>query len=197
MHACPFNMFHNTGNQDIGAVTHRIHLNLLTLQVLIHQNRMILGYPVDNCHKFLNLFVGNGNLHSLSPQHIRRPHQHRIAQTVCNLFSLFRRINRPALRTGNLRFFQNPVKKLPVLCRVHILRLGAENGHTHFHQALGQFYGSLSAELNHRPIGLLNVDNGFHILRRQRLKIKLIRNIKISTYRLRIVIDNDCLITGS
>ena len=25
MHACPFNMFHNTGNQDIRAITYSIH----------------------------------------------------------------------------------------------------------------------------------------------------------------------------
>ncbi len=86
---------------------------------------MVLGNPVDDCHKFLNLLVGNGNLHALAPQHIRRAHQHRIPQAVGHGLRLLRRVHRTACCPGNACLFQYFIKKLPVLSSVHILRFGA------------------------------------------------------------------------
>ena len=51
---------------------------------------MILRIAVDDCHKFFNLFVIQGNLHTLSAKYIGRTYQDRISQTVCNLFRFFR-----------------------------------------------------------------------------------------------------------
>ena len=42
------NMLHDTGNQDVGAVTDGIHLDFLAHDILVNQNRMLLGYLVDN-----------------------------------------------------------------------------------------------------------------------------------------------------
>ena len=195
MDARSLDMLHNAGNQDIRAVTDSIHFNLLPLQILVHQNRMILCNPVDDCHKLLNLLVGNGNLHPLSAKHIGRAHQHGIAQTVGHLLGLFCRIHGSACRSGNLRLLQYPVEQLSVLRSVHIFRLCPQNGHAHLHQTFRQLNGRLPAELNHRPVGMLDIDNGLHILRRQGFKIQLVRYVKIRTYGLRIIIDNNGLIS--
>ena len=86
---------------------------------------MILCNTVDNRHKFLNLFVGNRNLHTLSAKHVGWANQNRIAQTVCHFLSLRSRVDCAACGAGNLGLFQNLVKELPVLGSIHILRLSA------------------------------------------------------------------------
>ncbi len=79
MDAGALNMLHNAGDQNVRAVTNCIHLNLLALQVLIHQNRVILGNAVDDFHELFDFLIGQGNLHALAAQNIGGAHQYRIA----------------------------------------------------------------------------------------------------------------------
>ena len=71
-------MLHNTWDQNILTITYGIHLNLLTHQVFIDQDRMLLMITVNDRHKLYNILVSDSNLHSLSTQHIRRTDQYRI-----------------------------------------------------------------------------------------------------------------------
>ena len=197
MHARPLDVLHDTRDQDICAVADRVHLQLLALQVFVHQNRVILLITVDHRHKLFDLLIGDGDLHPLSAKHIGWTHQHRIAQPVCHLFRLLGSIDRAARRPRDLSLLQNPVKKLPVLRGVHILRLCPKNRHAHLHQALRQLDGRLASKLHHRAVGLLHIDNILYILRGQRLKVELVRNVKIGTHRLRVVVDDNGLIPFS
>ena len=194
MHARALHMLHQAGDQDIGAVADRIHLHLLALQVLIHQNGMVLCNTVDDGHEFLDLCIGDGDLHTLAAQYVGGTHQHGITQTVCHCLGFFRRINGAAAGSGDFTFLQNLVEQLPVLRRVHVFRAGSQNRNAHFHQAFGQLDGGLTAELHHRTVGMLDVHHVLHILRRQRLKIQLIRDIEVRAHSLRIVVDDDRLI---
>ena len=72
------NMLHNTGDQNIGAVADRVNFNFLSLQILVNQNGVILCDPVDDIHEFLNLLIGDGNLHALSAKHVGGSHKNRI-----------------------------------------------------------------------------------------------------------------------
>ena len=194
MHARPLHMLHQAGDQDVGAVVDRVHLHFLSLQVLVHQNGVILCNTVDDGHEFLNLFIGNGDLHALAAKHVGGAHQHGIAQTVCHSFGFLRCINGSAAGTGNFTFLQDLVEQLPVLRRVHVFRAGSQNRNPHFHQAFGQLDGGLAAELHHRSVGMLDVHHVLHILRRQRLKIQLVRDVEVRAHGLRIVVDDDRLI---
>ena len=197
MHARALHMLHQSGDQDIGAVADRVNLHLLALQVLVYQNGMILGDTVDDGHKFLDLCIGDGDLHALAAQHVGGAHQHGITKTVCHSLGFFRCINGSAAGSGDFTFLQNLVKQLSVFRRVHVFRTGSQNRNPHFHQAFGQLDGGLAAELHHRPVGMLDVHHILHILRRQRLKIQLVRDIEVRAHGLRIIIDDDRLITRS
>ena len=94
-------------------------------------------------------------------------------------------------RTWDLALLQNFVKQLPVLCRIHVFCGRAQDRHAHFHQRFCQLDGRLAAELYHCAVGLLQPHDGLHILRRQRLKIQLIRDIKVGAHRFRVIVDND------
>ena len=51
-----------------------------------------------------------------------------------------------------------------------------------------------SRKLHHGPVGSLQPHDGFHVLRGQRLKIQLVRNVEIRADRLRVIVDDDGLI---
>ena len=99
-----------------------------------------------------------------------------------------------ACRSRDLAFFQDLIKELTVLGCIHILCRGTKDRHAHLHEGFGQLDRGLSAELYYCAVRLFNVDDAFHILRGQRLKIQLICDIEVGTYGLRVVVNNNGLI---
>ena len=99
-----------------------------------------------------------------------------------------------SLRSWNSTLFKNLVKKLSVLGSVNVLGTCSENRNSHLHKALGELNRRLSTELDNRSVRLLKLNDILNILRCKRLKVKLVRNIEVRTYSLRVVIYNDCLI---
>ena len=155
---------------------------------------MLLGNLVDDADKLVDVLIVDGNLHALAAQHIGGAHQHRIAELGSCPFGLLGSEHGMARRPGNPALLQNRVEALSVLRRVHVLRRGAQDGNAHLHQGLGELDGGLAAELNHRAVRLLHIHDALHILRGQGLKIQLVRDIKIRTHGLRIIVDDDGLI---
>ncbi len=194
VNSCSLYVLHDPRDQDVRAVAYSVHLQLLALQVLVDEDRVILRDAVDDLHELLDLLVGQRDLHPLSAKHVRRSDKHWISQAVCDRLCLLRRVDRAARRARDLRLFEDPVKQLPVLRGVDVLRLRPEDRHTHLHQALCELDRRLSAKLHHRPVRLLDVDDVLHVLRRERLKVELVRNIKVRAHRLGIVVDDDRLV---
>ena len=197
MHTGTLYVLHDARDQDIFAVADRIHFQLLTHQIFIDQHRMLLRIAVDDRHKLFHFRIGECDLHALPSQYIGRTHQYRIAQTVCHCLGFFRRKYGTAGRTRDLCLFQDAVKELTVFCSIHIFRLGPQDLNAHLHQRFRQFDGRLSAKLYHGTVRLFNIYDILHILRGQRFKIQLVRDVKVSADRLRVVIDDDRLISGS
>ena len=195
VHTGTLDMLHDTRDQDVGPVTDRIHLDLFSLEILVHQNRMILSDPVDDTDKLIDLLVIERDLHTLSAQHIGGTHQDRISYPVCHFLGLLGGKDRASGCSRNMGLLQNLVEELPVLRSVHILRSGSENRHAHLHQRFRQLDGCLSAELYHSSVGLLKANDTLHILIGQRLKVQLVRNIKIRGHRLRVVVHNNGLVS--
>ena len=193
--ACALNVLHNAGNQDIRAIADRIHFNLLSLHVLIYQYRVFLRDLIDNPYECVDILAAHSYLHPLPSQHIGRSYQYRISEPFCGVLRLLRRVDCLPFRAWNPALLQYPVKKLPVLRRVHILRRGSEYGYSHLCQRLRQLDCRLPAELHDCPVRLFQLHDALHILRGQRLKIKLVSNVKIRADRFRIVVYNDCLIS--
>src|SRR5699024_6809083 len=134
VNAGPFDVFHDTRYQDILSVADGVHLDLFSLQIFIHQNRMFLGDPVNDADKLIHILIADGNLHPLAAQHIGRTHQYGITQIVGRLFRLFSSEDCVSLGPWNLTFFQDFIEEFPILCSVHVFRRGSQYLHTHFDQ---------------------------------------------------------------
>ena len=194
MNAGALDMLHDTRDQDVGTVTYGIDLDLLTDNVFVDEDRMILGDLVDDADELVNIVVADVDLHALAAQNVGRSYQNRIAQVVGCLLCLFRGEYSMACRSRDLAFFQDLIKELTVLGCIDILCRGTKDRHAHLHEGFSQLDRGLSAELYYCAVRLFNVDDAFHILRGQRLKIQLICDIEVGTYSLRVVVDDDGLI---
>lgn len=187
-------MLHDAWDQDVCTVTDGVYLDLLTHDIFIYQNRMLLGNLVDNADKFINILIIDGNLHSLSAQYIGGANQNRIPQLMSRLFCLLGCKYRMACWSWDAALLQDGVKALSVLSRIYILGRCSQDRNAHFHQRFCELDSRLAAELNYCSVWLFDINNALHILRCQRLKIQLICNIKVRTYSLRVIVDNDGLI---
>ena len=194
MDTCSLYMFHDTRNQDIFAIAYGIDLNFLALQIFIYQDWMILCDTVNNTNKFIHIVIINCNLHTLSAKYVRRSYQNRISQTVRNFFCFLRCKYSTAGRSWNFTLLKDLIEELSILCCIYVLSRCTKDRHAHLHQRLCQLDRCLSAKLYYCSVRFFKIYNAFYIFRCQRLKIQLVCNIKVCTYRLRVIIYDNCFI---
>ena len=195
MNPCPLNVLHDSGNENVFSVADCIHFYLFPLKIFVHQNRMLLRDLINDSHELFNILIIHCDLHPLSAQNIGRSHKHRIAEFPRCLLGFLRSIYGFPFWSGNFTLLQNLIKEFPVFCRIYILLRSSENRNSHLHQILRKFDRCLTSKLYHRAIRMFQFHNSAHVLGSQRFKIQFICNIKICAYRLRIIVDNDRLIS--
>ena len=196
MNAGAVNVFHDAGNQNVFAVTNRVHFNFLPHQIFIDQNRMFrkVGNGAgDDAHKFVDVRVACGNLHTLTAQNITRAHQNGIAEAVRGGERLFGGEYRLPLRARDVAVFQNFVEAFAVFGGVDVVGVRAENGHAQIVERFCKFNGGLPAELDNRAVGLFHFDNVGDIFGGQRLEIQLVRNVEVGRNRFGVVVDDNRL----
>ena len=66
MNTGPLDMLHDSRDQNVGAVTDGINLDLFSHDILIYEYRMLLGNLVDDSDKFVHILVADGDLHALA-----------------------------------------------------------------------------------------------------------------------------------
>ncbi len=157
---------------------------------------MLLCVAVDDRHELLDFLIIQGDLHALASENIGRAHEYRISELIRDFLCLLGSEDRRPGRTFDAAFLQYLVKNLAVLGCIDILRIGAEDRHTHLGEVRSQLDGCLSAELHNRVIRMLDVHDVLHVLRSERLKIKLVRDVKIRGDRLGVIVDDDRLVSS-
>ena len=188
-------MFHDTRDQDICSVAYCIDLNLFSLKVFIYKDWVILCDSVNDSDEFINIIVVDCNLHSLSTKNVGRTNQYRISKSVCNFFRFLCCEYCSTCRTRDLTLFKNLIKELTVFGFVYILCRCTKDRYSHLHKCFCQLDCCLSTKLYNCSVRFLNINDTLYIFRRQRLEVQLISNVKVSTYCLRVIIYNDCLIS--
>ena len=187
----PFNMLHNAGDQHIFAIADAVHFQLCAHHILVYQHRVFNPLCQNQLHIAAHIIIRVGDGHILPADHIAGAQQHRIAQFVGSHQGLGHSHYAGALGTENAEFFQQCVKPFPVLGNVDGLGAGAQNSNTLFVQEFSQLNGGLATKGHHHPNGLFYLNHLHHIFRAQRLKIQPIAGVKISGYRLRVVVNEN------
>ena len=72
MDTCTLNVLHETGDKDILTVVDRIYFDLLTLDVLIDEDRIFDALCEDDLHVLVNVFIVESDDHVLTAKHVGR-----------------------------------------------------------------------------------------------------------------------------
>ena len=97
----------------------------------------------------------------------------------------------------DIQFQKNLFKTVTVLCLFNCLAIGADDLYATVNQRLRQVDGRLSAKRSNDAFRLFKVDDGHDIFRCQRLKIQFVRSRIVCGNRLRVIVDDDRLISGT
>ena len=67
---CTLNVLHDTRNKNILSIAYSINLKLLTHQIFIYKNRMLLCITIDNTNILRNILIVDCNLHTLTAKNV-------------------------------------------------------------------------------------------------------------------------------
>ena len=189
-------MLHNSGDQDVFAVTDRIDFLFFSHQVFVYNDWMLLYVTVNNRHKFADIIVIDGNLHTLSAENVGWTNKNRIAKFIGCLQCFLYRKYRMSLWSWDSALLQNLIEQFTVFCCIDIFGACSQDWYTHLHQGFRQFDRRLTTKLYHSTIRFFKIYDISYIFRCQRFKIQFICHVKVRTYGLWIVIYNNCLIAA-
>ena len=195
MDTCTLDVLHDSRDQDVLTVAYRIDLDLFTHEIFINKDRMLLCDLVDDSDVLFHILIADSNTHSLSSKYVGRADKYRISQLVGSFFRLFCCEYGVSLRSRDLAFLKDGIKELSVLCGIYVLSRCSKDLHAHLDQCFGKLDGCLSTELNNGSVRFLDIYNILNIFRCQWLEIQFVRDIKVCTYCLRVVVDDDSLVS--
>ena len=197
VHAGTLDMLHDPGNQYVPAVGDDVDLQFDARQVLVHKDRILNSPGKDPRHIVHGLLPGTGDGHILSADHIGRTQENRIAKFLrCSNSFLHGAYAHPA-GTPDAELLQQFVKTFPVFGDINGFGTGAENTDSVTVQILGQLDRSLAAEGDHNAYGLFHLNNIHDIFGGKRLEIEAVRRVIVGGHGLRIVVDDDYIITDA
>ena len=195
MYARTFDVLHDPGDEHVLSVAYGIHFNFLAAHILVYEHRVIYAVGSDYLHVLSDVIVGVGDYHVLPPKYIGGAHKHGIVEGTGGCKGFGGVHDRVPRRAGYAALVQQLVKALPVLCRIYAVRRCAQDIYPHIREKTCQLYGCLPAELHHYAPGLFSLDQVFHILRGQGVKVEPVPCVEVGGYGLRVVVADHSLIS--
>ena len=146
MDAGALHQLHDAGHEHVPAVADGVHLDLLALDVVVHQHGLV-GVDLDGLPEVAAqlLLVGH-DLHGPPAQHEAGAHQHRIADPGGGGDALLDVGHGPALGLGDAQLHEYLLEAVAVLGPLDGGAVGADQLHAPLHQRLGQVDGGLAAQ---------------------------------------------------
>ena len=194
-------VLHDPPEIQVDPVVERIHIDLDGLvQELVDQHRMLragLGRPLDVVGEH-RLVVDD--LHASPTQHVRRPHEHRVADLGSDRTGLLGAAGQPVPGHRQSGLVQHLSERPALLGQVDRLRGRPQQRHTLRLQPSREPQRRLTTELTddacHRTHRLFGRDDLEHVLECQRLEIEPVRGVVVGGHRLRVAVDHDRLEAG-
>ncbi|CDC60349.1 uncharacterized protein BN660_00603 [Clostridium sp. CAG:448] len=190
MYACPLNVLHDAGNQNVFAVGNYIHFQFCAHHVFVHQYGILNSACEDPPHIAPQVFRVVHNGHILTADDIRGAQKDRVAEIFRSRFGFGFCHHAEAFGAFDAVCFKQGVKPFPVLCDVDSLCGSAENRDTVAVQIAGQADGGLPAEGDNHADRFFHLKDVHHIFGAKRFKVQAIRRVVIGGNGFRVVVDN-------
>jgi hypothetical protein len=156
VHAGLLDVLHDRPDPDLVAVAEGVDVDLdRVLQEAVEEDRARL--PVRACAREVvgQAVLRIADLHRPAAQHVRGPHQQRIANVARHGKRLLRRLGCRPRRAAQAKLVEHASEARPVLGEVDRLHRGAEQAHAGVGQPLGELERGLAPELHDHALRLL------------------------------------------
>ena len=134
MNAGTFHQFHDTGHEDVSAVTDGVDLNLLAGDVFVDQHRLVFVNFHSRFQIVAQLLLIGNDLHCATAEHKRRTHQNGIADPCGSGNTVFNLRHCLTFRLRNIELFKQLFKQIAVFGAVNGCAVGADDFNAALHE---------------------------------------------------------------
>ena len=183
-------MLHHAGNDDRLPIRDRVHLDLQSLEVLVNQDLAARHGADRPAHVPPQLVAVAHDLHRAPAQHIRRPHQHRVAGAFGDGLGLRDGGGRAAHGLRDADRVERAGKGSAVLREVDGLDARAHDGDGCLVEGLGEVDRRLAAELHQRAgdtFGLCYMKGAVEV---ERFEVEAVRGVEVGRDRFWVGVDH-------
>ena len=131
--------------------------------------------------------------HRAAAEHVRGPHEHRVADALGHDLRLLERGRGAALGLADVELVEERLEALAVLGDVGRVGARAEDLHAGLVQRHRQPQRRLAAELHDDALRLLLLDDVHHVLEGERLEVQAVGRVVVGRDRLGVAVDHDGL----
>src|SRR5690554_2077095 len=154
VHARLLDVLHDRTDDHIGAVGHRIHVNLdRAIEEVIQQHRAVIGYLHCVTQVALELVFLVDDLHGATAQYVGWAHDQRVADLVRGRDGLVFAAHSGVRRLTQVQALDHLLEALAVLGTVNGLGAGTDDRHASLFQGTSQLQRSLPAVLHDHTLG--------------------------------------------
>src|SRR5678810_747196 len=145
---------------------------------------------------FFQLVIIDNDPHSLSAQYIRRTNKHWISYFIGDNYRFVYCPCSSIFRVRNFELFQDIRKTTAVFSNIHAVIRSANDFDSFVMKFFCKFQCSLATQLNNHSIWLFMFNYFPDMFPINRLEIKFISHVKISTHCFGITVDHDRFVTA-
>src|SRR5690606_2544826 len=154
------NVLHDGADHHVGAVGHRVHVDLdSAVEEVVQQHGAVVGDFHRVTQVTLELFFLVDDLHSTTAQYIGGAHYQRIADLVRGGDGFVFAAHSGVRRLTQVQALDHLLEALAVFGTVDSLRAGTDDRHASLFQRPGQFQRGLAAVLDDHALGLFDADD--------------------------------------
>ena len=151
--------------------------------------------PVDVRVERVDDLLGRvADAHRPAAEHVRRPHEHGIADAMRERVGLGRRLGDPPLRAADAERVDERAEALAVLGEIDRLEGRPEHAEAGLLDRARKLERRLAAELDHDADRLLALEHREHLLDPERLEVEPVRRVVVGGDRLRVAVDHHGLV---
>jgi hypothetical protein len=181
---------HDGADEDLLAVAERVDVDLdRVLDETVDEHR-----PADRRHRRLQVGLVVAHAHRAAAEDVRRSDEHRVADLAGSVERLVDPLHGRPGRAADAELLRERTEPLPILREVDRRVRRAENPVAGRLDVPREAKRRLAAELRDDTDGLLAVDHGEHLLRRERLEVQPVGGVVVGRDGLRVAVDHDGLV---
>ena len=195
MHAGLLDVLHDGADVDVLAVADRVHVDLDgVLEELVDEHGVLGAHADRRVHVVLELLGAVDDLHGAAAEHVRRPHEQRVADARGDLRGLGGRGREAVLGAADAELLEQAAEAPAVLGEVDGLLRRAQDGDAGLGERAGDLERRLAAELHDDAPGPLVGDDVGDVLEGERLEVQAVGDVVVGADGLRVAVDHDRLV---